>query len=135
MAYEKLNLSTGDAWSEDAIAHVEDGIATADAAASRALTPDSTLDMTKIGETTGYSRDLMRVESAAAARTHLGAGTSSLTIGTTGNTAAAGDHKHSYNDLEDKPTIPDVSGFVPQEDFDALAARVAALEADAEPGE
>ncbi|WP_291478497.1 hypothetical protein [Corynebacterium sp.] len=151
--YEKINWRNGEEGGTPTSAanfnHMDDGIATAaqaaadaqsaaaaaQSAASRALTPDSTLDMTKIGETTGYSRDLMRVESAAAARTHLGAGTSSLTIGTTGNTAAAGNHKHSYNDLEDRPTIPDVSGLVSQEDFDALAARVAALEAAAEPGE
>lgn len=136
MAYEKLNLKTGDEWSDEAIAHIEDGIATADSAASKSLTADSTLDMQKIGETTAHSRDVMRSDSAAKTREVIGAGTSSLTIGTTSDTAAAGDHKHSYDELTDTPTIPSVSGLVSQEDFDALAERVAAIEsADGEASE
>ena len=121
MAIEPKEWAEGDLYPAARMTELETEVVTAKSAASRALTPDSTLDMTKIGETTGYSRDLMRVESAAAARTHLGAGTSSLTIGTTGNTAAAGNHTHG--DLVSKSA------------FDELAARVAALESTDEPAE
>ncbi|MGN0095040.1 MAG: hypothetical protein ACI38U_03150 [Corynebacterium sp.] len=137
--YEKINWKNGEEGGTPTSAanfgHMEDGIDAATKAATAAqrtadsaLTSDSELDMTKIGETTAHSRDVMRSDSAAKTRQIIGAGTSSLTIGTTGSTAAAGDHKHSYNDLTDKPTIPSTDGLASQSALEALESRIAALE-------
>lgn len=86
----------------------------------------------KISDATSLGRKLLKAASAAAARADIGAGTSDLTLGTTATTAAKGDHKHSFNDLTDKPTIPSVSGLAKEADLTALADRVTALET---PGE
>jgi hypothetical protein len=55
---------------------------------------------------TAVGKQIIKATDAAAARTAIGAGTSSLALGTTATTAAKGDHTHSYNDLTDKPAIP-----------------------------
>ena len=81
---------------------------------------------------TSTGRKVLKAADAAAARDAIGAGTSSLALGTTSTTAAKRDHTHAYADLTGKPTIPSVSGLAKQSDLDALAARVAALEPPAE---
>ena len=43
------------------------------------------------------------------ARANIGAGTSSLTIGTTASTAAAGNHSHAFSEITSKPTT--LSGY------------------------
>lgn len=48
-----------------------------------------------ITDATTVGRNVLKAADAAAARTAIGAGTSSLTLGTTSATAAAGDHDHS----------------------------------------
>jgi hypothetical protein len=55
---------------------------------------------------TAVGKSVLKAADQGAARTAIGAGTSSLALGTTATTAAAGNHIHSYNDLTDKPTIP-----------------------------
>lgn len=77
---------------------------------------------------TSTGRNVLKAADAAAARDAIGAGTSSLALGTTSTTAAKGDHTHAYADLTGKPTIPSVSGLAKQADLEALVARVAALE-------
>lgn len=67
-------------------------------------------------------KTVMKAGDAAAARTAIGAGTSNLKVGTAATDAKAGNWK---------PTATDV-GAPTQEQFDALAARVSALEAAAE---
>jgi len=49
----------------------------------------------QVSDSTSVGRQVLTAASAAEARTAIGAGTSSLEIGTTGSTAAAGDHTHS----------------------------------------
>lgn len=49
----------------------------------------------QISDSTATGRSVLTAASAAAARSAIGAGTSDLTIGTTGSTAAAGNHTHS----------------------------------------
>jgi hypothetical protein len=55
---------------------------------------------------TAVGKSVLKAADQGAARTAIGAGTSSLALGTTATTAAKGDHTHSYNDLTDKPVIP-----------------------------
>lgn len=47
-----------------------------------------------ISDATATGRSVLTAANAAAARTAIGAGTSSLALGTTSTTAAAGDHTH-----------------------------------------
>ena len=49
----------------------------------------------QISDATTVGRDVLTATSKAAARQAIGAGTSSLTLGTTASTAAAGNHTHS----------------------------------------
>lgn len=135
MAIEPKEWAEGDLYPAARMTELESETAAAKSTADKALTSDSELDMTKIGETTAHSRDVMRSDSAAKTRQIIGAGTSSLTIGTTGSTAAAGDHKHSYADLTNKPTIPSTDGLASQSALDELAARVTALESGSGGGE
>lgn len=47
-----------------------------------------------ISDATSVGRSVLTASDAASARTAIGAGTSTLTLGTTSTTAAAGDHTH-----------------------------------------
>lgn len=71
----------------------------------------------QVSDATAVGRSVVTAADAAAARSAIGAGTSSLALGATGTTAAAGNHTH-----------PDLAT---QAALDALEARVAALEVDA----
>ena len=75
------------------------------------ITGDDITDATTVG------LSLLRAETQALARAAIGAGTSSLTLGSKGTTAAAGNHTHS--------------GYATTAQYNALEARVAALEAAA----
>lgn len=77
---------------------------------------------------TAVGKSVLKAADAAAARDAIGAGTSSLALGTTSTTAAKGDHTHAYADLTGKPTIPSISGLAKQSDLDAALARIKALE-------
>ena len=61
----------------------------------------------EISDATTVGRDVLTAESEDAARQAIGAGTSSLVLGTTSSTAAAGDHTHSQYattaQVEDRP--------------------------------
>lgn len=90
--------------------------ATQAAAGSHTHTADGISDATTTGKA------VIRATDAAAARTAIGAGTSSLALGTTGATAAAGDHTHT-----DKLGIVAGSGLadahkLTQAAYDALGA-------------
>ena len=82
MAYEKLNLKTADRFTAADLAHIEQGIVDAE---NVAVTADTLEGATATGKA------VMKAASATAARTALGAGTSSLTLGTTSTTALKGD--------------------------------------------
>ena len=97
MAYEKLNLQTGQEWSDDAAAHFEDGIARAHQ----------------------MMEDLPEPTPPTWAEVTGKPSTFPPTVGTTATTAAAGNHKHSYNDLNDKPTIPSATAAGTRAQLDA----------------
>lgn len=63
----------------------------------------------------------------AAARTAIGAGTSSLALGTTASTAAAGNHTHTFTALTG--TVAGATGANLQAILNDLAARIGVLEA------
>ncbi len=67
----------------------------------------------------------------AAARTAIGAGTSSLAIGTTGSTAAAGNHVHTAAVVTVAAGTDGLSSGNVQATLQALATRIAVLEAAA----
>lgn len=67
-----------------------------------------------ITDATAVGKSVLKAASAAAARTAIGAGTSSLEVGTGASQAAAGNHTHS--------------NYVTTTDFNALEQRVEALE-------
>jgi hypothetical protein len=73
--------------------------------AEKADIPAAPTADTLSGATT-VGKSVLKATDAAAARTAIGAGTSSLALGATASTAAAGDHTHDYADLTGKPTIP-----------------------------
>lgn len=75
------------------------------AMAGNTVIPAAPTADTLSGATT-VGKAVVKAADQAAARTAIGAGTSSLAIGTTATTAARGDHTHSWNDLTDKPAIP-----------------------------
>ena len=77
---------------------------------------------------TATGKAVLKAADAAAARTAIGAGTSNLKVGTAATDAKAGNYAPAWADVTDKPTIPSISGLAKQEDLDALAARVTALE-------
>lgn len=57
-----------------------------------------------ISDATAVGRSVLTAADAAAARTAIGAGTSSLTIGTTSTTAKAGDYQPTWAQVSGKPT-------------------------------
>ena len=59
---------------------------------------------TDITDATATGRSVLTSSSASAARTAIGAGTSSLTLGTTSSTAKAGDYQPTWTQVTGKPT-------------------------------
>ncbi|QLF83533.1 minor tail protein [Gordonia phage RedWattleHog] len=59
---------------------------------------------TAISDSTVVGRSVLTAADAAAARTAIGAGTSSLTIGTTGTTAKAGNYVPAWTEITSKPS-------------------------------
>lgn len=60
--------------------------------------------LSQISDASVIGRTIASAADAAAVRTAIGAGTSNLAIGTTGSTAAAGNHVHDYATLTNVPT-------------------------------
>lgn len=60
-----------------------------------------------ISDSTATGRAVLTAADAAAARTAIGAGTSSLALGATGSTAAAGNHSHAVADVATLQTLLD----------------------------
>lgn len=60
---------------------------------------------TAISDSTATGRSVLTATDAAAARTAIGAGTSSLAIGTTGSTAKAGDYQPTAANISDSTTV------------------------------
>ena len=80
-------------------------VITTDPRLSDARTPLAhTHPASDISDSTTTGRTVLTAVDAAAARTAIGAGTSSLGIGTTGTTAAAGDHTHTLDQTTDTAT-------------------------------
>ncbi|MDK8193771.1 head fiber protein [Paenibacillus sp. UMB7766-LJ446] len=98
------------------------------------ITSDNITDASSTG------KSVLKATDAAAARTAIGAGTSNLAIGTTGTTAAAGNHAHAVAAItglqaaldakltgtkaaaQANSTATDVAGLVA--DFNALLAKL-----------
>ncbi|MEK5109844.1 hypothetical protein MHI57_24595 [Cytobacillus sp. FSL K6-0129] len=81
----------------------------------------------QITDATTVGRNLLSSQDAAAARTAIGAGTSSLSIGTTASTASAGNHAHNAGQIS-TTAISGVTGSNVQAVLESLAAKIAALE-------
>lgn len=75
----------------------------------------------EISDATAIGKTILKGTDAAAVRTAIGAGTSNLTIGTTGTTAKAGDYKPAAADISDASTV----GRQVLTAADAAAARTA----------
>jgi hypothetical protein len=88
----------------------------------------STVTVANITDATTVGRSVIKAVDAAAARTAIGAGTSSLALGATAATAAAGNHVHAANTITATAigpgTATNVQGILAE-----LAARIVALEA------
>ncbi|WP_419884835.1 hypothetical protein [Paenibacillus sp. B-A-8] len=88
----------------------------------------STVTAANITDATTVGRNVIKAVDAAAARTAIGAGTSSLALGVTAATAAAGNHVHAANTITATAigpgTATNVQGILAE-----LAARIVALEA------
>lgn len=105
------------------------------------------IDADSITDASVVGKALIRAVDAAAGRTAIGAGTSNLTIGTTGGTAKAGDYQPSAANISDSTTVgravltaasagaarTALSVYSTGEADSAIAAAVAAL-VDAAPG-
>ena len=74
-----------------------------------------------ISDSTTVGRAVLTAADAAAARSAIGAGTSSLALGSTGSTAAAGNHTHAATGISDSTTV----GRAVLTAADAAAARTA----------
>lgn len=110
-------------YDEDAPATVvgavtEDGIT---GASGGSVTSDDITDATTTGKA------VLTAASVAAARTAIGAGTSSLALGATGTTAAAGNHTHTATQVTATAISPGTATTV-QGILAELAARITALE-------
>ncbi|MEK5414390.1 hypothetical protein [Paenibacillus sp. FSL L8-0708] len=88
----------------------------------------STVTAANITDATTIGRNVIKAIDSAAARTAIGAGTSSLALGATAATAAAGNHVHAANTITATAigpgTATNVQGILAE-----LAARIVALEA------
>jgi hypothetical protein len=82
----------------------------------------------QISDATTVGRSVLKATDAAAARTAIGAGTSSLAIGTTASTAAAGNHVHAAGTVT-VTAISGVTGTDVQTVLASLGARKAATQA------
>lgn len=80
-----------------------------------------------ITDATATGKAVLTAANQAAARTAIGAGTSSLTIGTTASTAAAGNHVHPASAVTATAIAPGTATNV-QGILAELAARITALE-------
>ncbi|MEN1985879.1 hypothetical protein [Paenibacillus hubeiensis] len=80
-----------------------------------------------ITDATDTGKAVLKAASAAAARTAIGAGTSSLAIGTTASTAAAGNHVHAASAITATAIAPGTATNV-QAILAELNARITALE-------
>lgn len=76
---------------------------------------------TQISDSTVVGRNVLTATDAAAARTAIGAGTSDLALGSTGTTAAAGNHTHTATGISDSTSV----GRSVLTAADAAAARTA----------
>lgn len=136
---ERLNLispAANDIGLGDIIAELQTGeggpssVAWADVTDKPATFPPSTHTHTaaQISDATTVGHNVMTAADAAAARTAIGAGTSSLALGTTASTAAAGNHTHTAAAITATAigpgTATNVQGILAE-----LAARISALEA------
>lgn len=94
MAYTALNLKTGDDWTEDAIKHLETGIAANDTAAAAAkaaaegkAAKTHAHEAADISDASEVGRTVITAGDAAAARKAIGAGTSSTDTKSAAGTA------------------------------------------------
>lgn len=101
--------STSEQWLSDALA------------TASGPTGPTTVTAASISDSTTTGRAVLTAASAAAARTALGAGTSSLALGTTASTAKAGDYRPTAVDVSDSTTV----GRSVLTAADAAAARTA----------
>lgn len=76
------------------------------------------IDADSISDASTVGKALIRAANAAAARTAIGAGTSSLVIGTGGGDAKAGDYQPTWSQVSSKPAVIAAGA-------DAAAARTA----------
>ncbi|MER8086612.1 hypothetical protein ABTZ57_16115 [Streptomyces sp. NPDC094048] len=81
----------------------------------------------QVSDASAVGRSVLTAPDAAAARTAIGAGTSSLAVGTTAVTAAAGNHTHTATTVTATAIGPGTATTV-QGILDELAARITALE-------
>lgn len=79
---------------------------------------DLDISAADINDATAVGISLMTATDAAAGRTAIGAGTSSLALGTTSSTALAGDYAPTWDDVTGKPAVIGAGE-------DAVAARTA----------
>jgi hypothetical protein len=139
MAYEPTAWANDSApdLEADNLNKIEQGIKSAhDAAAAAQSTADGKADPDDIpaaptadtlsGATT-VGKNVLKASDATAARSAIGAGTSNLALGTTGTTAAAGNHTHTVANVTGLQDA--LNGKVSTEDFAAALARIDALEA------
>ncbi|AER47669.1 head fiber protein [Mycobacterium phage Dori] len=128
MPYTKQTWADGQAGNTPITAarlnHIEDGVAAATTAAEAA----DTVTAANITDSTAVGRNVLTATDQAAARTAIGAGTSSLAIGTTASTAAAGNHSHTATQVTATP-VGGGSATTVQGILAELAARIATLEA------
>jgi len=80
-----------------------------------------------ISDATAVGRSVLTAADAAAARTAIGAGTSSLALGTSASQAAAGNHVHTASVITATAIAPGTATNV-QGILAELAARISALE-------
>ncbi|MEC0328685.1 hypothetical protein P4H42_03490 [Paenibacillus macerans] len=81
----------------------------------------------QISDASAVGRSVITAADASAARTAIGAGTSSLALGTTASTAAAGNHTHAASAIT-TAAITGVTGTNVQAVLAELAGRITALE-------
>lgn len=112
----------------------EDFIATAPLSWDSATTTLSiTITAADVSDATTVGRNVMKAESASAARSAIGAGTSNLTLGTTASTALAGNYKPAWGDVTGKPAF----GTAAQADTGDFATSAQGAKADSavQPGD
>jgi len=81
----------------------------------------------QISDASSVGKSVMTAADAAAARSAIGAGTSSLALGTSASTAAAGNHTHNAGQITATAIAPGTATNV-QGILSELAARITALE-------